>query len=44
MSDIDLYRRILCLSEPWEITGIELDRTANKVVVHVSPASSATLV
>jgi len=33
----------LGLPEPWKITEIELDRTTNKVVVHVSPASSASL-
>jgi len=37
MRDIDLYRRILGLPEPWEIIEIELDRSADKMwFVHVS--------
>jgi len=44
MGNIDFYRRILCQPESWEITGIKLDRAANKVVVHVSSASSVGLV
>jgi len=43
MRDIDLYKRILGLSAPWEVTEIDLDRSTCQVVVHVSHASKAPL-
>lgn len=43
MRDVDLYAQILGLSVPWEVTAVQLDRSAGQLVVRVSLMADAML-
>ncbi len=41
MRDTELYAQILGLRAPWQVTGVDLDRSAGSVTVHVAAPDGA---